>query len=127
LGQPYFLTGVIQKGKQLGRTIGFPTANLKIAENYKLIPQKGVYIVRSNLNDKTVYGMMNIGINPTVGGASTSIEIYFLDYSGDLYDQKIQVSLLEHMRSEEKFASIDLLKAQLEKDKNILKTFVANL
>lgn len=127
LGQPYFLTGIIRKGKQLGRTIGFPTANLKIEENYKLIPKKGVYIVQSVLNDKTVYGMMNIGVNPTVGGESTSIEIYFLDFSGDLYDQKIQVSLLEPIRSEEKFASIDLLKAQLEKDKNTLKTFVAHL
>jgi len=127
LGQPYFLTGIIQKGKQLGRTIGFPTANLKIAENYKLIPKKGVYIVSSILGSKTVYGMMNIGVNPTVGGESTSIEIYFLDFSGDLYNQKIQVSLLEPIRSEEKFASIDLLKAQLEKDKNTLKAFVAHL
>jgi riboflavin kinase/FMN adenylyltransferase len=127
LGQPYFLTGIIRKGKQLGRTIGFPTANLKIEENYKLIPKKGVYIVQSVLNDKTVYGMMNIGVNPTVGGESTSIEIYFLDFSGDLYNQKIQVSLLEPIRSEEKFASIDLLKAQLEKDKNTLKAFVAHL
>ncbi|WP_309641256.1 bifunctional riboflavin kinase/FAD synthetase [Flavobacterium sp.] len=127
LGYDYFLTGVIRKGKQLGRTIGFPTANLKIEENYKLVPQKGVYIVLSILDGKTVYGMMNIGINPTVGGESVSIEIYFLDFNGDLYDQKIQVSLLQLIRSEEKFASIDLLKAQLEKDKNTVITFLKNL
>lgn len=127
LGYSYFLTGVVQKGKQLGRTIGFPTANLKIEETYKLIPQNGVYIVSSVLKGKTVYGMMNIGINPTVGGESTSIEIYFLDFSGDLYNQKIQVSLLQHIRSEEKFGSIDLLKAQLEKDKNTVISFLKDL
>ncbi len=127
LGYPYFLTGFVRKGKQLGRTIGFPTANLKIEESYKLIPQKGVYIVSSKLGDKTVFGMMNIGVNPTVGGDSISIEVYFLDFDGDLYDQKIQVGLLQHIRSEEKFASVDLLKAQLERDKNTLISFVKNL
>jgi len=127
LGYAYFLTGIVQKGKQLGRTIGFPTANLKIEENYKLIPQKGVYIVSSILNEVTVYGMMNIGINPTVGGESISIEIYFLDFNDNLYNQKIQVSLLQHIRSEEKFGSIDLLKAQLEKDKNTVISFRKNL
>ena len=127
LGYAYFLTGIVQKGKQLGRTIGFPTANLKIEENYKLIPQKGVYIVSSILNEVTVYGMMNIGMNPTVGGESISIEIYFLDFNDNLYNQKIQVSLLQHIRSEEKFGSIDLLKAQLEKDKNTVISFRKNL
>lgn len=127
LGYPYILTGVVKKGKQLGRTIGFPTANLKIEENYKLIPQKGVYIVSSILNEETVYGMMNIGVNPTVGGESISIEIYFLDFNDDIYDHKIQVSLLQHIRSEEKFGSIDLLKAQLEKDKNTVISFLKNL
>ena len=127
LGYSYFLTGIIRKGKQLGRTIGFPTANLKIAEQYKLIPQKGVYIVSSILNEKTVYGMMNIGVNPTVGGESISIEIYFLNFEGDLYDQKIRVSLLQHIRSEQKFASIELLKEQLEKDKISVGAFIKNL
>lgn len=127
LGYAYFLTGNVKKGKQLGRTIGFPTANLKIEENYKLIPQKGVYIVSSILNEAIVYGMMNIGINPTVGGESISIEIYFLDFNDDLYDQKIQVNLLQRIRSEEKFGSIDLLKVQLEKDKNTVIAFLKNL
>lgn len=117
LGYSYFLTGEVQKGKQLGRTIGFPTANIKIEEDYKLIPKQGVYIVQSNLNEKLVYGMMNIGMNPTVGGKNISIEVYFLDFNSDLYDQKIQITLLEYLRSEQKFDSVSLLKEQLEKDK----------
>jgi riboflavin kinase/FMN adenylyltransferase len=117
LGYDYFLTGIVHKGKQLGRTIGFPTANLKIEENYKLIPQNGVYIVKSTLNHKTVFGMMNIGFNPTVGGESKSIEINYFDFNEDLYDQKIAVTILHRIRSEQKFASVSLLKEQLEKDK----------
>lgn len=117
LGYDYFLTGIVQKGKQFGRTIGFPTANLKIEENYKLIPRNGVYIVKSILDQETIYGIMNIGFNPTVEGQDLSIEIHFLDYNADLYGQEISVSLLQFIRSEQKFQSILLLKAQLESDK----------
>lgn len=117
LGYDYFLTGVIIKGKQLGRTINFPTANLKIDENYKLIPKNGVYIVKSIIAKKTVFGMMNIGFNPTVDGESQSIEIHYFDFDEDLYHQKIRVSILHRIRSEQKFESVTLLKEQLEKDK----------
>ena len=117
LGYNYFLTGIVIKGKQLGRTIDFPTANLKIEENYKLIPQNGVYIVTSTINQKTVFGMMNIGFNPTVEGQSQSIEIHYFDFNEDLYNQKIRVSLLHRIRSEQKFESVAHLKEQLEKDK----------
>ena len=118
LGYNYSLTGIIVKGKQLGRTIGFPTANLKLEENFKLIPKNGVYIVNSIINSKTVLGMMNIGFNPTVDGKIQTIEINYFDFDEDLYDQKITVSILERIRSEEKFDSIALLKEQLAKDKN---------
>ena len=118
LGYDYFLTGTILKGKQLGRTIGFPTANLKIEEDYKLIPLNGVYVVKSTINQETVFGIMNIGVNPTVGENSLSIEIHYLDFDSDLYDQKISVSILQYLRPEQKFASIELLKNQLQKDKN---------
>jgi riboflavin kinase/FMN adenylyltransferase len=118
LGYSYFLTGNVIKGKQLGRTIGFPTANLKIEENYKLIPKNGVYIVAGLIQQKTVYGMMNIGFNPTVDGENHAIEIHFFDFDKDIYHQKITVSILHRIRSEEKFESVTLLKAQLEKDKN---------
>lgn len=117
LGYDYFLTGRITKGKQLGRTIGFPTANLKIQENHKLIPRNGVYVVKSYINQKTVFGMMNIGFNPTVEGENLSIEVHYFNFDADLYDQEIKVSLLEYLRPEQKFDSVDLLKEQLAKDK----------
>lgn len=118
LGYDYFLTGTILEGKQLGRTIGFPTANLKIEEDYKLIPRNGAYIVKSNINQKTVFGMMNIGFNPTLGEENLSIEIHYFDFEADLYNQKITVSLLQYLRPEKKFESVPLLKEQLEKDVN---------
>jgi riboflavin kinase / FMN adenylyltransferase len=118
LGYNYSLTGIIAKGKQLGRTIGFPTANLKLKENFKLIPQNGVYIVKSIIKSKTVQGMMNIGFNPTVDGKNQTIEINYFNFNDDLYDQEITVSILERIRSEVKFDSVALLKEQLEKDRN---------
>ena len=127
LGYHYFLTGIVQSGKQLGRTIGFPTANLKIEEDYKLIPKEGVYIVKSNLNNHTVYGMMNIGTNPTVEGTTQSLEIHYLDFEGDLYDQKIEVALLHYIRPEQKFESVALLKSQLESDKKQTLTYIKSL
>jgi riboflavin kinase/FMN adenylyltransferase len=95
LGYDYLLSGKIIQGKQLGRTIGFPTANLKIKENYKLIPKIGVYIVKSILQEKTVFGIMNIGLNPTVNGEDLSIEVHFLDFDSDIYDTEITVSVIE--------------------------------
>ena len=127
LGYECFLTGTVVKGKQLGATIGFPTANLQIEENYKLIPRNGVYVVKSIINQKTVFGMMNIGFNPTVAGERLSIEINYFDFDGDLYDQKISVSLLEYLRAEQKFDSVALLKQQLEKDKKSALDHIAKL
>jgi riboflavin kinase/FMN adenylyltransferase len=127
LGYNYSLTGIIAKGKQLGRTIGFPTANLKLEENFKLIPKNGVYIVKSVIDSKTVLGMMNIGFNPTVDGKNQTIEINYFDFDDDLYDQKITVSLLQRIRSEEKFDSVAHLKEQLEKDRNTALVYFKNL
>ena len=127
LGYQYMLTGVVQKGKQLGKTLGFPTANLHIAEDYKLIPKNGAYIVNALLNNKTVYGMMNIGINPTFNGTSQSIEVHFFDVDLDLYNQKIQVNLLKRLRDEVKFESIEALKNQLIKDKKAALDFITHL
>ncbi|WP_291114225.1 bifunctional riboflavin kinase/FAD synthetase [Flavobacterium sp. UBA6135] len=118
LGYPYILSGTVEKGKSIGRTINFPTANLHIKESYKLIPKNGVYIVSSLLNNKTVFGMMNIGFNPTVNGEKQSIEIHFFNWNADLYNQKIQVNVLERIREEQKFDSIDDLKIQLQQDQN---------
>lgn len=127
LGYDYFLTGTILKGKQLGRTIGFPTANLQIEEDYKLIPRNGAYVVKSSINQKTVFGMMNIGYNPTVGEGNLSVEIHYFDFEADLYNQKISVSILEYLRPEQKFDSVDLLKTQLEKDKETALDYIKNL
>ena len=127
LGYDYSLTGIIIKGKQLGRTIGYPTANITIEEDYKLIPNNGVYIAKSVLNGKTVFGMMNIGNRPTVDGTKQTIEINFFDFKQDLYGQKITISLLHRMRSEQKFESIDALKNQLGKDKKTALSFIENL
>ncbi|NJB71797.1 riboflavin kinase/FMN adenylyltransferase [Saonia flava] len=117
LGYNYMLTGIVKKGKGLGRKIDFPTANLHIEENYKLIPKNGVYAVEAVLDKTKVYGMMNIGYNPTVQGTEKSIEIHFFDFNKDLYDKKIQISILDRIRDEHKFDSIDALKEQLKKDK----------
>ena len=117
LGYEYFLTGTVFKGKQLGRTLGFPTANIQIEEDYKLIPKKGAYIVQSIINKNEVHGIMNIGFNPTVLGNNLSLEIHYLDFEEDLYDKKISVSLLQYLRPEQKFGSVDELKNQLEFDK----------
>lgn len=127
LGYTYFLTGTVKKGNQLGRTIGFPTANIQIPEEYKLIPKNGVYIVKSIINQKTVFGMMNIGFNPTVEKECLSLEIHYFDFDADLYDTRVVVSLLEYIRPEQKFESFDLLKAQLEEDKNQALAFIGNL
>ena len=116
LGYEYFLTGTVIKGKQLGSTIGFPTANLKIEENDKLIPKNGVYVVKSSINQKTIFGMMNIGFNPTVEGEKLSVEVHYFDFDANLYNQEIRVSMLEYLRPEKKFDSVTLLKEQLTKD-----------
>ena len=127
LGYDYLLSGKIIQGKQLGQTIGFPTANIKIEENYKLIPKNGVYVVKSHLQEKTVFGIMNIGLNPTVNGENLSIEVHFLDFNADLYNTQISVSVIARIRDEEKFTSIDLLKAQIQKDKNYAKSFIEKI
>ena len=117
LGYQYFLSGTVVKGKQLGRTIGFPTANILLEEDYKLVPQNGVYIVRVEIDGKTIFGMMNIGFNPTVQGKEKTIEVHLFDFDSDIYNCKIQVSIVQRIRSEKKFESVELLKQQLNKDK----------
>ncbi len=126
LGYHFMLTGVVVKGKSLGKQIGFPTANLHIQENYKLIPKNGSYIVKSDIEGKTVFGMMNIGINPTVNGEEQSIEVHFFDFDQDIYDKKIEVQLLDRLRDEQKFNSIASLKAQLFIDKKQSLNYIQN-
>jgi len=126
LGYNFMLSGDIVKGKGLGKQIGFPTANLFIEETYKLIPKQGVYIVKSCIEDAIVYGMMNIGTNPTIGVNKESIEVHFFDFNNDLYDQKIQIQILDRIRDEHKFDSLEVLKIQLQKDKQTSLNFIAS-
>lgn len=116
LGYDYILTGKVIHGRKLGRTIGYPTANLEIAESYKLIPKDGVYVVKSTIDGKEFSGMMSIGNNPTIKNAVRSIEVNFFDFEQDVYDKTIQISILHRLRDEQKFASVEILKNQLALD-----------
>ena len=124
LGYNFILTGKVIKGKKLGRQINFPTANIKIAEDYKLIPKQGSYIVNATIDGVLVYGMMNIGVNPTVNGDKESIEVHFFDFDKDIYNQEIQIHLIERIRDEQKFESVEALKSQLSKDKKAALNFL---
>lgn len=127
LGYAYQLSGQVILGKQLGRTIGFPTANIKIDEADKMMPKTGVYCVSSIIEGKMVFGMLNIGFNPTVAGESLSVEVHFFDFDAHLYDQKITLNLHQYLREEQKFDTVLLLKQQLEKDKLASLSYFKNL
>jgi len=124
LQHPFVLTGTVVKGKELGKKFGYPTANLKIEEDYKLIPKNGVYVVRSKIDDELVYGMMSIGTNPTVGGTEKTIETNFFMPDMDLYGKKLQIEMLSRIRDEKNFDSIEDLKAALKQDKAFSERFI---
>lgn len=152
LGRPYSLTGIVMEGQKLGRTIGFPTANLKINPR-KLLPRFGVYAVRvkisqpgasspfdisihdwsgevNTLNQTKIsaekLGVMNIGNRPTVNGQNTTVEVHLFDCNQDLYGQQLTVSLEQFLRPEQKFSSLDSLKEQIRKDCSIAKEIIYN-
>ena len=127
LGYSYFISGKVIEGKKIGRTLGFPTANIQINESYKLLPKNGVYIVSSEINDIQYFGMMNIGNNPTLGENEQSIEVHYFDMSENIYNEKLKTSILEHIRDERKFNSLPDLQAQLEKDKLFSLNYIQNL
>ena len=128
LGYPFMLNGTVIKGKGLGKTIQFPTANLKIEEPYKLIPKKGVYLVQALIEKELVYGMLNIGTNPTVSSANTlSIEVFFFNFNKNLYDTELRIQLLDRIRDEIKFTDLEALKTQLERDQQTAQTKIAHL
>ncbi len=116
LGRPFELGGNVVHGNQLGRSIGFPTANIEIGTSDKLIPNKGVYWIKGLKDMSDVYGMMNIGTKPTVKSDLISVEIHFFDWNKDLYNSTIYVQVLKRLRDEKKFNSIVDLKEQLQKD-----------
>jgi len=124
LQQPFMLTGNVVKGKGLGKKFGYPTANLKITETYKLIPKDGVYIVRSVIDDIPYYGMMNIGTNPTVGGKEQTIETYFFMLDQDLYGSKLQIEMLARIRDEKNFDSVEDLKRAMKQDEAFTNQYI---
>lgn len=127
LGYPYFLTGLVIKGKGIGKTLAFPTANIYIEQDYKLIPKNGVYVVKSSINDHIYYGMMNIGNNPTFNQKEQSIEVHFFDLNKDLYNSILKIEVLHRLRNEQKFDSIEELKTQLKMDQIHSMQFIKQL
>lgn len=115
LGHPHFLTGIVQTGKQLGRTIGFPTANLTFPEGV-IVPKFGVYACSVSVNGKVYTAVTNVGIRPTVEGEGITAEAHILDYTSDLYGKTITIAFYEFLRPEKKFDSLEELKAQIAED-----------
>lgn len=127
LGYTFCLFGTVVKGNQLGRKIGFRTANIVLDYPNKIVPKIGVYIAKSSIDGKTYHGMMNIGYRPTVNGTTRTIEIHYFDLNKDLYHKKMKVALLFRLRDEYKFDSIEALKNQLKIDKQNALTYIANI
>ena len=125
LGRPYELNGKVIKGNGVGRTIKYPTANIEIKEIYKLIPPKGVYLVKIYLGENEFSGMMNIGNRPTINGLNQTIEVYIFDFNKDIYGKILKVCFLKKIRKEKKFDSLPSLKSQLKKDEENCKRILA--
>ena len=117
LGYNFNINGIVVKGKSIGKSIGFPTANINIAEKYKIIPKNGVYLVRCFFEKNKFYGMMNIGFNPTFGSNEKTIEVNIFDFNRDLYDKNIRIEFLKFIRDEIKFDNAEELQNQLIDDR----------
>jgi riboflavin kinase / FMN adenylyltransferase len=116
LGYPFFVTGIVTRGDQIGRTIGFPTANILIEEKYKIIPSDGIYAVKVRINEESFNGMGYIGSRPTINGLTRNIEVNIFDFSKDIYGKQIRMEFYDFVRGDIKFSSLDELKAQLARD-----------
>ena len=119
LGYGYSVSGTVMQGRKIGRTIGFPTANIRPGDQHKLIPGKGVYAVEVNSGGKQYQGMLNIGSNPTVNSDASlrSIEVHILNFSGDIYGSEISVVFRKRLRDEIRFESVEKLVIQMQMDK----------
>lgn len=123
LGYFYSVSGKVVHGKKLGRTIGYPTANIE-TESIKLLPKKGAYIVEVFLDDQKYKGMLSVGTNPTVNGEKLTVEVYILDFEGDIYDEAITVKFRDFLHDEIKFEGIEKLVERLDEDKRLTEEFV---
>lgn len=127
LGYQFILSGKVVKGKQIGRVIGFPTANLSIEDKHKIIPKNGVYIVNVKIEKKEYRGILNIGINPTVHENSlTTIEVHLLDVDIDLYGEYITLIFVDRIRDEQKFENLEDLKKQIKIDEQMARGYLVS-
>ncbi len=117
LGYSFNINGIVVRGKSIGKSIGFPTANINITEEYKIIPKNGVYLVLCLFERNKHHGMMNIGFNPTFGSNKKTIEVNIFDFSKDLYGKNIKIEFLKFIRDEIKFDNVKMLKTQLNIDR----------
>lgn len=124
LGEPFLLNGIVVEGSALGRELGYPTANIDVQSDIKLIPGNGVYAVQVEVDGVWHQGMMNIGVRPTIENETTAkIEVHLFDFNSNLYGKSLTVQLLSRSRDEIKFNSLDELKNQLKKDEDIIRAF----
>ncbi|MFO7822885.1 MAG: bifunctional riboflavin kinase/FAD synthetase [Cyclobacterium sp.] len=123
LGRPYQLEGTVVEGDKIGRTIGFPTANILVEEADKLVPADAAYLVKVEIEEESFAGMLNIGNRPTVSGSKKSIEVHILDFQKEIYGKNIRIMFLDFLRAQKKFANLIDLKTQLEKDRQMAAKF----
>lgn len=126
LGYSYNISGKVIEGKALGRTFNYPTINIDLDEDYKLIPKSGVYIVKTKIKNIHYYGIMNIGVRPTIGDNYKTIEVHLLDFNANLYGKNITVRLLKRLRDEQKFESLEALFSQIKKDELEARRLIKN-
>ena len=124
LGKYFEINGKVVKGKGIGKKIGFPTANIIIKENYKLIPNKGVYLIKAKIKNRSYYGMMNIGNRPTLNGKNETLEVNIFNFNENIYEKSLSIFFLNKIRNEIKFDSIEKLSNQLQKDKDYCKVLI---
>lgn len=127
LGYSFMITGTVVKGKGIGKTWEYPTANLQPLDNYKLIPKNGVYITQAIINGSHTFGITSIGTNPTVGGKARTIETFFLDTDTNLYGKELRLEFLQFIRSEATFKTVDKLKEAIRQDEQKARDFIATL
>jgi len=124
LGHSFTIEGMVIDGDKRGRELSYPTANIDLQNPHKIVPKQGVYLVKSKLKGRVVYGMMNIGTKPTFDTTMPSIEVHFLDWNGDLYGQAVQVELLKWVREERKFSSVEELQTQIQADEQYCRSSI---
>ena len=126
LNSPFYITGTVVKGQQIGRKIGFPTANIQLDSSYKIVPKDGVYAVHVFVEETQYQGMMNIGYKPSIGDNKHSLEVNILDFNQDIYNKKIKIYFIDRIREEEKFDNLDQLKRKIEEDRVRVQKLLSN-